>query len=61
MFSLATIQRMNTAKERRKFQRRARYMNAKQKAHPKNAEKTGCPTCTTETAAPGPHKSCILR
>jgi rubrerythrin len=41
MFSLATIQRMNAVKERRKIQRRARAMNAKAKAHPKNAEKTG--------------------
>lgn len=31
MFSLATIQRMNAAVERRKLQRRARAMNAKAK------------------------------
>jgi len=32
---------MNAAVERRKLQRRARALNAKNKKHPKNAEKTG--------------------
>lgn len=41
MFSLATIQRMNSARERRNAAARARRMNAKNKAHPKNTEKTG--------------------
>lgn len=41
MFSLATIQRMNNAVEARKARRRAQALNAKNKKHPKNAEKTG--------------------
>jgi len=41
MFSLATIQRMNAVAELRKLRRRARALNAKNKKHPKNAEKTG--------------------
>lgn len=41
LFSLATIQRMNSAKEHRKLQARARRMNAKTQAHPKSEEKTG--------------------
>lgn len=41
MFSLATIQRMNSAIENRKARRRARALNAKKKGHSKDAEKTG--------------------
>ena len=37
---------MNAAKERRKIQRRARAMNAKKQAHPKNQEKTGENYCS---------------
>jgi hypothetical protein len=47
MFSLATIQRMNAVAELRKQRRRARAMNAKVKAHPKNAEKTGAADAAT--------------
>ena len=41
MFSLATLQRMNNAVESSKARKRARALNAKNKKHPKNAEKTG--------------------
>jgi len=41
MFSLATLQRLNSVKETAKSRRRARALNAKNKKHPKNAEKTG--------------------
>jgi len=41
MFSLATIQRMNSSVEALKARRRASELNAKNKKHPKNAEKTG--------------------
>jgi hypothetical protein len=43
MFSLATLQRINSVVESRKARRRARALNAKNKKHPKNAEKTGHP------------------
>lgn len=41
MFSLATIQKINTVVEIVKSRKRARALNAKNKKHPKNAEKTG--------------------
>ena len=41
MFSASTLQRMNSVVESRKLRRRARALNAKNKKHPKNAEKTG--------------------
>jgi hypothetical protein len=41
MFDLTTIKFINSPKESKKIQKRAKALNAGKKLHPKNWEKTG--------------------